>query len=64
MALDEDDKRWIKAQLEDVETRLLTAFHEWASPMEARVKSHTAVLHALDVEYESMAQRLKRLEGK
>lgn len=64
MALDEEDKRWINERLEAVDTRLLTAFHEWASPMEARVKSHTAVLHALDVEHEAMSERLKRLEGK
>jgi hypothetical protein len=34
MSLTEDDKQWITAQLERVETALLTEFHKWASPVE------------------------------
>jgi hypothetical protein len=36
MSLTEDDKQWIKEQLERVETTLLTEFHKWASPVEMR----------------------------
>jgi hypothetical protein len=47
MSLDDDDKQWIKGllteqsalfaeRLHDMETNLLTEFHKWASPFEAR----------------------------
>ncbi len=52
--LSDDDKQWIAEQLERVETRLLTEFHKWASPVELRVRSHAAVLRAIDVEMESL----------
>jgi len=48
--LTDDDKHWIAERLEQMETRLLTEFQKWASPMEARVRSHTATLRALDLE--------------
>jgi hypothetical protein len=48
--LTEDDKQWIRTQLESVETTLLTEFHKWASPVEMRQKSHAAALRALDAE--------------
>jgi hypothetical protein len=48
--LSEDDKQWIAEQLERVETRLLTEFHKWASPVELRAHSHAPVLRALNVE--------------
>jgi hypothetical protein len=60
--LTDDDKQWIQGQLEKVETTLLTEFHKWASPVELRQKSHAAALRALDVEVESLADRLKNLE--
>jgi hypothetical protein len=56
--LDDDDKRWISQQLEHTETRLLTEFRKWASPIELRVRSHSA-----DVEMESLQDRAKKLEG-
>ncbi len=62
--LTDDDKRWIQGQLEKVETTLLTEFHKWASPVELRQKSHAAALRALDVEVESLSDRLKNLEGR
>ena len=61
--LDDDDKRWISQQLEQTETRLLTEFHKWASPVELRVRSHSAALRAMDVEMESLQDRVKKLEG-
>jgi len=60
--LSDDDKQWIGEQLERVETRLLTEFHKWASPVEFRVHSHSAALRAMDVEMESLAERVKKLE--
>ena len=60
--LTEDDKTWIMGALEALETKLLTAFHEWASPMELRQRSHSAALRALDVEMESLEGRVKKLE--
>ena len=51
--LSDDDKRWIVDQLERLETALLTEFHKWASPQEARQRTHTAALRALDLELET-----------
>jgi len=70
MALDDNDKRWIldtlrqelRQEIHDSETRILTAFHQWASPVEARMRSHSAAIRALDIETESLAERLKALE--
>ena len=59
--LTDDDKQWISARLEKVETTLLTEFHKWASPVELRQKSHAAALRALDAEVESLSDRLKKL---
>jgi hypothetical protein len=46
----DDDKVWISAELEKVETKLLTGFHKWASPVEVRQRSHTAAIGVIDVE--------------
>jgi hypothetical protein len=64
MALTDEDKRWIREQLEGVETRLLTEFHKWASPFEARQRSHSAALRAYDAELERMDERIRNLEGR
>jgi hypothetical protein len=58
----EEDKQWILEQLERVETKLLTELHKWASPIEMRVRSHSAVLRAIGVEIESLGERVKKLE--
>ena len=60
--LSDEDKQWITEQLERVETRLLTEFHKWASPVELRQKSHAAAIRAMDAEIESLGDRVKRLE--
>ncbi len=62
--LSEEDKQWIREQLEKIETTLLTEFHKWASPVEMRQRSHAAALRALDAEVESLSDRLKNLEGR
>lgn len=54
----------LNARIERVETSLLTEFHKWASPSEARAKSHAAVLRALDAEMEYLSDRVTKLEGK
>jgi hypothetical protein len=79
VSLTDEDKQWITEHLnerfervettftenlERVETALLTAFHKWSSPVEMRVSSHTAVLRAVDLELEAVADRVKKLEGK
>jgi uncharacterized phage protein gp47/JayE len=51
------------ARIEHVETALLTEFQKWASPNEARLRTHTATLRAIDLEMEYLSDRLKKLEG-
>ena len=62
--LTEDDKAWMDARLEKVETTLLTEFHKWASPVEARQRSHSAAMRAFDLELEAVSDRVKKIEGK
>ncbi|HEX4309159.1 MAG TPA: hypothetical protein VHZ25_03975 [Acidobacteriaceae bacterium] len=73
MSLNDEDRAWISAQfgefavtvaerIERVETTLLTEFHKWASPVEMRIKTHTATLRAIDVELENVSDRVTRLE--
>lgn len=38
MSLTDDDKAWISAKLEEVETRMLRAFRNFAHPVEARLR--------------------------
>jgi hypothetical protein len=42
---------------------LLTAFHSWASPLEARQRTHAAALRAIDLEMEALSERVAKLEG-
>jgi hypothetical protein len=75
--LTNEDKQWISetishaiaaseertaARIEHVETSLLTEFHKWASPMDARQRTHMAMLRAIDLEMESLADRVTKLE--
>lgn len=70
--LTEDDKQWIKGQLEQrvesleerfeeqlqkLETTLLTEFHKWGSPVELRQRSHAATLRAHYAEMEAQRRR-------
>ena len=78
MSLTDEDKQWIAAtigeavaaaesrtaaRIERVETSLLTEFHKWASPSDARARSHAAALRAIDAEIEFLADRVTKLEG-
>ena len=69
MSLTDEDKQWTDARLERldvkierVETALLTEFQKWASPNEARVRTHTAALRAIDPELEAVSDRVTKLE--
>lgn len=62
--LTDEDKQWIREQLEKVEVTLPTEFHKWTSPVELRQRSHAATLRALDAEVESLSDQLKNLEGR
>ena len=79
MTLTPEDKQWIAEHvtgqitehLEKLETKLLTAFHQWASPTESRVRSLSSGIHALDLDVEnlkgdveSLKLRINKLEGK
>lgn len=63
MALTDDDKQWIAEKLESVETKLLTAFHSWASPVEARQRGQRELLHALDLQVSDLEDRMRKLES-
>jgi hypothetical protein len=67
MSLTDEDKQWINAQLdtklERLETTLLTEFHKWANPNEARMRTHTAALRAIDLEMEAALNRAIKLDG-
>jgi len=62
MSLTDDDKDWILVQLERIETNLLTEFHKWAAPSEARQRTHTATLRAIDLEMEVLSERIGKPE--
>jgi hypothetical protein len=51
------------AKLERVETTLLTEFQKWASPHEARIRTHSATLRAVDLELEAVSDRVTKLEA-
>ena len=52
----------LHADLERTETNLLTAFHQWASPAEARMRSYSSTLHAFDLELNDLKDRVKKIE--
>jgi hypothetical protein len=52
----------LRADIERVETALLTEFHKWARPVEMRSRSHAAAIRALDIEVESLAERVTKLD--
>lgn len=67
MSLTDDDKKWLSnlmdQKFEGLETKRLTAFQQWASPVEMRQRSHAAAIRALDVEIEALKDRVAKLEG-
>jgi hypothetical protein len=63
-AAEERMKAYADKRTDALETKLITAFQQWASPVEMRVRSHAAAIRAMDVEVESIADRVDKLEGK
>lgn len=63
MSLTEDDKQWIDNRLEKLDTKLLTAFQQWASPNENRQRRYSAELHEFDSRLEYLEGRVKKLEN-
>jgi hypothetical protein len=53
-----------RQDLERVETNLLTEFHKWASPAEARARTHAAAIRTIDLEMEGLTERVTDLEKK
>ena len=62
MGLTEEERHWIRTELERVETKLLTTFHSWTSPVEMRQRSHSAAFRAPDQEMENLQDGVKKLE--
>jgi hypothetical protein len=48
----------------DMETKLLTEFHKWASPTELRISSHANAIRAIDIELGITKERVAKLEPK
>jgi hypothetical protein len=57
-------KAYVNERSEQVETKLLTEFHKGASPAEARHRTISAAIRAIDAEIEANADLAKRLEGR
>ena len=57
-------KGYVNERCEQVETTLLTEFHKWASPAEARQRTISAALRAIDLEMESNKDLAKKREGR
>jgi hypothetical protein len=53
----------VETKLEKVATTLFSEFHKWASPADARARTHSAVLRAIDLETEALTDRVQKLEG-
>jgi hypothetical protein len=62
--MEERLKAYVNERCEEVETKLLTEFHKWASPAEARHRTISAALRAIDMEIEANHDRAKKLEGR
>ena len=52
----------VTEQMRNIETTLLTEFQKWASPVDMRLKTHTATLRAVDAEIEYLSGRVKDIE--
>ena len=53
----------VNEKTEKVETSLLTEFHKWASPNEARARSMRESLRAFDLELDAIKERVRKLES-
>ena len=57
-------KACVNQRSEQVETKLSTELHKWTSPAEARNRTISAALRAIDLEMEALADRVGALEGR
>ena len=57
-------KGYVNERCEQVETKLVTEFHKCASPADARHRTISAALRAIDLEMESNKDLAKKLEGR
>jgi hypothetical protein len=54
--------RHIDAKTEHVETALLTEFHKWASPVDAKLRTHRSWFTEVDAELQLLKARIAKLE--
>ena len=64
IGMEERLKGYVNERCEQVETKLLTEFHRCASPAEARNRTISAALRAIDLEMESNKDLAKKLESR
>ena len=64
IGMEERLKEYVNERCEQVETKLSTEFHKWASPADARHRTISAALRAIDLEMESNKDLAKKLEGR
>jgi len=50
------------ARIEDTETKLLSAFHGWARPMEIRQRSTTSIVTGFDERLSLVEERVSQIE--
>ena len=69
--MDEDLKSYLAAQfgaqreeMRQIETNLLTAFHNWARPMEIRQRNASTTVSAFDERISLVEERVSILERK
>jgi molecular chaperone DnaK (HSP70) len=58
----EQSEKKLRDNIERVETNLLTEFHKWASPNEARQRTHHLAIRDLDMQLEALEERVRKLE--
>ncbi len=58
-----EDRNRITEEIRTVETSLLTEFHKWASPSEARQRTHAAALRAIYLEMEALSRTSRQNRG-
>lgn len=62
MSLDEQDKQWIDARLEALETRLLRGFEGWVARITQESQSHSARQREYEQRMDLTDTRLNELE--
>ena len=62
MTLDDEDKQWITDILERLETKMLTAFHDWAQTYEVRSRGVTAKVMEFEERLGIIEERVSKLE--